>query len=77
MKIQKFVTKVITLTYRTILENQTTKILVFRDLYPKDQDRVILIKSIKTKNELNVKIIDQYLRRVTILIRRDEIKREK
>ena len=36
----------------------------------------MLINLVKTKNELNIKIIDHYLRRVTILIRRDEIKRE-
>ena len=37
----------------------------------------MLINLIKIKNELNVETIDQYLRRVTTLIRRDEIRRGK
>ena len=59
-----------------MLGNQVTKVLIFRDLHSKDQDRVILVNSVKTKNELNVETIDQYLRRVTTLIRRDEVRRE-
>ena len=58
MKIQEFVTKVITLIHRTMLRNQVTKVLVFRDLHLKNQDRVILTNSIKIKNELNVETID-------------------
>ena len=37
----------------------------------------MLTNSIKIENELNVKTIDQYLRRVTTLIRKNEIKRKK
>ena len=37
----------------------------------------MLINSIKTENELNVEIINQYLYRVTILIKKDEIKKKK
>ena len=37
----------------------------------------MLVNSIKTKNELNIEIINQYLHRVTILIKKDEIKRRK
>ena len=37
----------------------------------------MLINSVKTENELNVEIIDQYLYKVTILIKRDEVRREK
>ena len=77
MEIQEFVTKVVTLIHRVILRDQTTKVLIFRDLHSKDQDRVMLINSIKIKNELNVKTIDQYLRRVTILIRKNEVRRRK
>ena len=77
MRIQEFATKMITLTHRTMLGDQATKVLVFRDLHPKDQDRIMLANSVKTKNELNVKTIDQYLRRVTTLIRRDEVRRER
>ena len=76
IEIQEFAIKVVTLVYRTMLRDQATKALVFRGLHPKDQDRVILVNSVKTENELNVKTIDQYLRRITTLIRRDEIRRE-
>ena len=58
MEIQKFATKVVTLVHRTMLKDQTTKVLVFRDLYLKNQDRIMLVNSIKTENELNVEIID-------------------
>ena len=58
MGIQEFVIKVVTLTHRTMLGDQTTKALVFRGLYPKDQDRVMFVNSIKTENELNVETID-------------------
>ena len=59
-----------------MLGNQIIKILVFRDLYSKNQDRVMFVNSIKIENELNVETIDQYLRRVTTLIRRNKIRRE-
>ena len=59
-----------------MLRDQTIKILVFRELHLKNQDRVMLTNSIKTKNELSVETIDQYLRRITILIRRDEIRKK-
>ena len=67
----------ITLIHRVMLNDQTTKTLIFRGLYSKDQNRVMLINSIKIENELNVEIINQYLHRITILIRKDEVKREK
>ena len=35
----------------------------------------MLVNSVKIENELNVETIDQYLRRITILIRRDEVRR--
>ena len=75
MGIQEFATKVVTLAHRAMLGDQATKALVFRGLHPKDQDRVMLANSVKTENELNVETIDQYLRRVTTLIRRDEVRR--
>ena len=37
----------------------------------------MLTNSVKIENELNVETIDQYLRRITTLIKRDEIKRRK
>ena len=77
IKIQEFVIKMIMLTHRVILENQVIKILIFRELYSKDQNRIMLINSIKTENELNVEIIDQYLYRITTLIKRNKIRREK
>ena len=75
MRIQEFTIKMVTLTHRAMLRNQVTKTLVFRSLHLKDQDRIMFVNSIKIKNELNVETIDQYLRRVTILIRRNEVKR--
>ena len=36
----------------------------------------MLINLIKIENELNVEIIDQYLRRIIILIKRNKIKRK-
>lgn len=38
MKIQKFATKIINLVYRVKLEGQIIKTLIFRGLYPKDQN---------------------------------------
>ena len=58
MRIQEFVIKIITLVHRTMLRDQVTKVLVFRNLYLKNQDRIILINSIKIENELNVKTIN-------------------
>ena len=77
MKIQEFTTKVVTLIHRTILGDQTMKALVFRSLHFKNQNRVMLTNLVKMKNELNVETIDQYLYRVTTLIRRNEVRRRK
>ena len=60
-----------------MLRDQVTKALIFRGLYPKNQDQVMFINSVKTENELNVETIDQYLRWITTLIKRDEVRREK
>ena len=49
--------------------------LSHREFYFRDQDRIMLTNSIYIKNQLNSKRIEFYLKRITILIKRNKIKR--
>lgn len=77
MKIQEFAIKMINLVHRARLEDQATKVLMFRGLYLKDQDRIMLINSIKTEEELKKKSVKDYLKRIMRLLKRKEIKRKR
>ena len=73
--IQKYVTRVLNLINKTRLKNQTTRTLIFRRLYYNDQERVILTNSLYSKEQLTKEDIKEYLKRISILIQRDKIRR--
>ena len=75
MFIQEYVTKVFNLINKIELKNQTSKTLIFREFYFKNQDRVMLTNLMYIKDQLNSKRIKLYLKRIIILIRRDKVKR--
>ena len=73
--IQKYVTRTLNLINKTELRDQIARILIFRGLYYKNQKRVMLTNSLYLKEQLIKKGIKEYLKRISTLIRRDEVKR--
>ena len=49
LSIQEYVTRVLNLTNKTDLEDQVVKVLIFRRLYYKNQERVMLTNSLYLK----------------------------
>lgn len=62
------------LFHRAQLEDQTTKALISRKLYLKNQDWIILVNFIKTKQELQKKSVKDYLKRIIGLLKREEVR---
>lgn len=77
MKGQKFVTKIMNLVYQAELKDQTIKILIFRRLYSRDQNRIMLTNFIKIEMKLKIENIKIYLQRIIRLLRRKEIRKYK
>ena len=75
LSIQEYVTKALNLTNKAGLGDQASKALIFRGFHSRDQDRVMLANSIYTEDQLNMERIEPYLKRITTLIRRDEVRR--
>lgn len=75
MGIQEFVTKTMNLAFQAELGDQATKTLIFRGLHLRDQDRMMLANSIKSEAELKLETVEQYLERITRLLRRKEVRR--
>ena len=75
--IQKYVTRVLNLTNKTGLKNQIVRVLIFKELHYKNQERIILINLLYSKKQLTKEDIEKYLKRISTLIRRNEIKRTK
>ena len=75
LSIQEYVTKVLNLVNKTELKDQTSKALIFRGFHSRDQDRIMLTNSMYIENQLNTKRIEFYLKRIIILIRRNEMRR--
>lgn len=76
MDVQEYITKILNLSYQADLRDQATKILVFRRLHSKDQDRIMLANSIKTETELQKKSMEIYLKRIIRLLRHEEVWRQ-
>ena len=49
--------------------------MIFRRLYYKNQERIMLTNSLYSKGQLIKKGIKEYLKKISILIRKDEIRR--
>ena len=49
--------------------------LIFKRLYYRNQERIMLINSLYLKEQLKKKNIEEYLKRILILIRRNEVKK--
>lgn len=77
INMQEYTIKALNLSHQADLRDQTTKTLVFQELHSKDQDRVMLANSIKTETELQKKTMEIYLERITRLLRREKIRRQK
>ena len=63
------------LTNKTELKNQVVRILIFKRLYYKNQERIMLINSLYSKKQLVKEDFKGYLKRISTLIRRDEVRR--
>ena len=57
------------------MRDQIVRILIFKKLYYKDQKRVILTNLLYSKEQLIKKDIKEYLKRISTLIQRNEIRR--
>lgn len=77
MEIQEYVIKVLNLAFKSELEVQATKTLMFRGLYPRDQDQMMMINSIKTEMELKTETMKVYLERIIRLFQREEVRWQK
>jgi Retrotransposon gag protein len=75
MGIQEYTTKALNLTQKAQVGTQAAKALVFRGLHPRDQDRIMLANSIFTEENMNEESLPTYLRRITTLLRREEVRR--
>lgn len=73
MDIQEYITRALNLSYQTDLEDQIIKTLVFRRLYPKNQNRIMLVNSIKIETEFQKKSMEVYLKRIIRLLRYEEV----
>ena len=73
--IQKYVTKILNFVNKTNLKDQIVRTLIFKGLYYKNQERIMLVNSLYSKEQLIKEDIEEYLKRILILIRRNEIKR--
>ena len=60
---------------KTDLKDQIIRILIFKRLYYKNQKKIMLTNSLYSKKQLTKKNIEEYLKRIFTLIRRDEIKK--
>lgn len=49
---------------------------MFRGLYVNDQDKIMMMNSIKTENELRTEIMKEFLKRIMRLFRRKEMRKE-
>ena len=63
------------LTNKVDLKNQVVRVLIFRRLYYKNQERIILTNSLYLEKQLTKEDIEKYLKRISILIRRNEVRR--
>lgn len=61
MDIQKYITNVLNLFYQISLEDQATKVLIFRRVYLQDQDQIMLTNSIKAEKKFKKKNMKSYL----------------
>lgn len=77
MKIQEYAIKVLNLIFKSELKSQATKALMFRGLYPWDQDQIMMTNSIKTETELYIELMKAYLKRVTRLLWRKKVRQQK
>lgn len=77
MEIQEYCTKVLNLAYKVELENQAAKALAFRGTHLKDQDRIMMTNSIKTEEKLRNETLTNYLERITRLLQREEVRRQR
>lgn len=69
-------TKIVNLAYQVNLEDQTIKALIFRRLHLKNQNRIMLVNSIKTKTKLRIENMEIYLGRIIWLLRWKKIWRQ-
>ena len=71
--IQKYYIKILNLAKQTNLENQAAKALIFRRFYLKDQKRVMMANSLKSKKKLMQKTLKKYLKRTERLLRQKKV----
>lgn len=76
MKIQEYAIKSLNLAHLAGLGKEATKALVFRKLHSKDQERMMLVNSIKTETEFQIENVKVYLERIIRLLRREEVRRQ-
>jgi Retrotransposon gag protein len=75
MGIQEYTTKALNLTQKAQVGTQAAKALIFRGFHPRDQDRVMLANSIFTEEMMEQEDLPTYIRRITTLLRREEVRR--
>ena len=75
LPIQEYVTRALNLANKTGLGDQATRTLIFRGLHYKDQERVMLANSLYSEEQLAEEGIEEYLKRISTLIRRNEVRR--
>ena len=68
LSIQEYVTRILNLINKTDLKDQVVRTLIFKRLYYKNQERIILTNSLYLKKQLIKKDIKEYLKRILILI---------
>lgn len=68
MRIQDYNTKGLNLIARTELKDQMIKVLMFRRLHSKNQNRIMIANSISIKQELKEETLENYLERIIRLL---------
>lgn len=74
MEVQEYIIKALNLAHQASLGDQAMKILMFRRLHPKDQNRIMFVNSIRTETEFHKENIKVYLKRITRLLRQEEVR---
>ena len=74
--IQEYCTKILNLVRQANLRDQTVKALIFKDFYFKNQKKVIMTNSLKSKKELILKMLKKYLVRVERLLYHEKVQQK-